>query len=375
MAILIPQVYQNLQVRADTVGAKAEVEAVIVAGEKDGTSRELAFIEGMTDKDGFTTEVVLPVSPTKEGIEGAIKAGYYANHAETVVGNPSPSSPLEEVPATVPSPAEPTNETFNAEDYGWVLTHPKMGRSGVFTTKDDAEKVKNWYIRYAPSHYEIETSMKIVKANANDGDLDKRSKSIVESFDAEMDELSEDTSIIRNRVGDMVGMVELDENDEDIEKVDIDIIDDDGEMAYEGTLGAENNNGWEYHVYVSDLEEYVDEDGDSLIDLTKQQIVHSAFSKENAIEAANDFYKGYSDKKYDVIYVVAEDESEGYEEIVYRIQKGEVSYSAETFESQGTNTKMILGITALAVGLGLWKGKEIMSISEKITESIKNMRK
>ena len=367
--------HQNLQVRADTVGAKAEVEAVIVAGEKDGTSRELAFIEGMTDKDGFTTEVVLPVSPTKEGIEGAIKAGYYANHAETVVGNPSPSSPLEEVPATVPSPAEPTNETFNAEDYGWVLTHPKMGRSGVFTTKDDAEKVKNWYIRYAPSHYEIETSMKIVKANANDGDLDKRSKSIVESFDAEMDELSEDTSIIRNRVGDMVGMVELDENDEDIEKVDIDIIDDDGEMAYEGTLGAENNNGWEYHVYVSDLEEYVDEDGDSLIDLTKQQIVHSAFSKENAIEAANDFYKGYSDKKYDVIYVVAEDESEGYEEIVYRIQKGEVSYSAETFESQGTNTKMILGITALAVGLGLWKGKEIMSISEKITESIKNMRK
>ena len=100
-----------------------------------------------------------------------------------------------------------------------------------------------------------------------------------------MDELSEDTSIIRNRVGDMVGMVELDENDEDIEKVDVDIIDDDGEMAYEGTLGA------------------------------------------------------------------------------------------ETFESQGTNTKMILGITALAVGLGLWKGKEIMSISEKITESIKNMRK
>ena len=29
--------------------------------------------------------------------------------------SPSPSSPLEEVPATVPSPAEPTNESFNAE--------------------------------------------------------------------------------------------------------------------------------------------------------------------------------------------------------------------------------------------------------------------
>ena len=106
-----------------------------------------------------------------------------------------------------------------------------------------------------------------------------------DDYDAEMDELDDSSSIIRNQVGDMVGMVELDKNDEDIEKVDIDIIDDDGEMAYEGTLGA------------------------------------------------------------------------------------------ETFESQGKNTKMILGITALAVGLGLWKGKEIMSISDKISQSIKNMRK
>jgi len=387
--------HQNLQVRADTVGAKAEVEAVIVAGEKDGTSRELAFIEGMTDKDGFTTEVVLPVSPTKEGIEGAIKAGYYANHAETVVGNPSPSSPLEEVPATVPSPAEPTNESFNAEKLhpGLYRYKGKIGlRKGWTECQECDDLVKlndiNWY--YLKGYGEATICDSCVgKYNYKKDRLSKGHRhgelAILQFMEqdkkgAEMDELSEDTSIIRNRVGDMVGMVELDENDEDIEKVDIDIIDDDGEMAYEGTLGAEsfnaeNNNGWEYHVYVSDLEEYVDEDGDSLIDLTKQQIVHSAFSKENAIEAANDFYKGYSDKKYDVIYVVAEDESEGYEEIVYRIQKGEVSYSAETFESQGTNTKMILGITALAVGLGLWKGKEIMSISEKITESIKNMRK
>lgn len=39
---------------------------------------------------------------------------FYGFDAETV-GNPSPSSPLEETPATVPSPAEPTNENFSAE--------------------------------------------------------------------------------------------------------------------------------------------------------------------------------------------------------------------------------------------------------------------
>jgi hypothetical protein len=108
------------------------------------------------------------------------------------------------------------------------------------------------------------------------------------------------------------------------------------------SFNAVNFDGWKdtwiYHVYVSDLEEYVDEDGDSLIDLTKQQIVHSAFTEESAIEVANDFYKGYSDKKYDVIYVVAEDSSDGYEEIVYRIQKGEVSYSAEMEEGYRAET-------------------------------------
>jgi hypothetical protein len=68
---------------------------------------------------------------------------------------------------------------YDAETEGWVLTHPRMGRSGVFTTKDDAQKVKNWHIRYAPSHYENETSMKIVPANANDDELDRRSKQIL----------------------------------------------------------------------------------------------------------------------------------------------------------------------------------------------------
>jgi len=70
-------------------------------------------------------------------------------------------------------------EEYGAETEGWVLTHPRMGRSGVFTTKDDAQKVKNWHIRYAPSHYENETSMKIVPANANDDELDRHSKQIL----------------------------------------------------------------------------------------------------------------------------------------------------------------------------------------------------
>ena len=155
------------------------------------------------------------------------------------------------------------------------------------------------------------------------------------SFDVEMDELDDSSSIIRNQVGDMVGMVELDKNDEDIEKVDIDIIDDDGEMAYEGTLGAESeNNSCDTCQKDKPIVAHVEFDGPFLSALCK----------------------------------------ECYAEHLEMGGKPSV-YVAETFESQGKNTKMILGITALAVGLGLWKGKEIMSISDKISESIKNMRK
>ena len=70
-------------------------------------------------------------------------------------------------------------EEYGAETEGWVLYSPSMGRSGVFTTKDDAEKVKNWYMRNAPPHYNIENTMKIVPANANDDELDNRSKQIL----------------------------------------------------------------------------------------------------------------------------------------------------------------------------------------------------
>ena len=312
--------HQNLQVRADTVGAEEEAESVLVVGEVDGPfgkQLEVAgHVKGVTDKKGFTpTNIQSYDYPILEGsvMDEGLKSNL-VNHAETV-GNPSPSSPLEEVPATVPSPAEPTNE----------------------------------------------------------------------SFEAEMDELSEDTSIIRNRVGDMVGMVELDENDEDIEKVDVDIKDEDGEMAYEGTLGAETES---FEAFERLTQGYYDNDERFLVfqsNINLDNYYSKADFNENSpyfhsihyrIDDALEEYHRLSQENHDKYHQLRRKSDGGF------IMKGEIApylrednYYAETFESQGTNTKMILGITALAVGLGLWKGKEIMSISEKITESIKNMRK
>lgn len=60
-----------------------------------------------------------------------------------VVGNPSPSSPLEEVPATVPSPAEPSNQNFSAEkktDYVTMI----LGTAALVVGSGMLAKSQGW---------------------------------------------------------------------------------------------------------------------------------------------------------------------------------------------------------------------------------------
>tara|TARA_R110002110_G_scaffold4354_3_gene22343 strand:+ start:1544 stop:3496 length:1953 start_codon:yes stop_codon:yes gene_type:complete len=62
-----------------------------------------------------------------------------------VVGNPSPSSPLEEVPATVPSPAEPTNSNFAAEkktDYITMI----LGTAALVVGSGMFAKSQGWLV-------------------------------------------------------------------------------------------------------------------------------------------------------------------------------------------------------------------------------------
>jgi len=156
-----------------------------------------------------------------------------------------------------------------------------------------------------------------------------------------MDELSEDTSIIRNG----------EENDETyIEKMK-DYFTLDFEVK---ELTAEKQT--EYITYVADYEPVL------FIRMAQwMQFFADNPSIELVAHITTSAYKSH--------------------DAFYRCNMNEVANANGNkrffmpLESQGTNTKMILGITALAVGLGLWKGKEIMSISEKITESIKNMKK
>jgi len=45
-------------------------------------------------------------------------------------------------------------------------------------------------------------------------------------------------------------------------------------------------------------------------------------------------------------------------------------YGAETFESQNSNMKLALGLTGLGIGLALWKGKELLSLWDRIKEKM-----
>jgi len=65
-----------------------------------------------------------------------------------------------------------------------------------------------------------------------------------EGYRAEIDNYSDEVAVIRNRVGDSVGIVQIDDDEEDIESVQIQIINDqeDLEILFQGVLEAESFN-------------------------------------------------------------------------------------------------------------------------------------
>jgi hypothetical protein len=142
--------------------SKTKVQATIVRGEY------------VTSKGGSKRRVLYGEYNGKKCLPKTVKAEVFAKYGfsaeESLVGTPSPSSPMDVTPALVPAPAEPSNESFNAE---------------------------------------LET-------------------------------LGDDSAMITNNVGDMVGVVELEDDDDDMESVQVTISNDDEQVEYEGVLDAES---------------------------------------------------------------------------------------------------------------------------------------
>ena len=148
-----------------------------------------------------------------------------------------------------------------------------------------------------------------------------------ESWGAEMEDLTDGVSAITNRFGDSVGIVQVDDSDDDIEDVEVQIIDDDMEIVYEDTLGAEENFG--------DIETVIWD------------------SKKNGIKGANGFMENYSFCVYfeyggtgsgewdtecyetfnEALAVATIDNSRMYSKIMLRQHIGDYRYSAESFNA------------------------------------------
>ena len=144
-------------------------ESVLVVGRKDDGSQEVAgHVKGVADKEGFTPSKIQTYDDSifdRQEIDVKSLKGNLVNHAETVVGNPSPASVEPPAPSEKPFPQEPSNENFSAEDYGWVITHKDSGlRTDSFRTKSQAEKYRD----ELKQNKTLRTGMKIVKANSND---------------------------------------------------------------------------------------------------------------------------------------------------------------------------------------------------------------
>ena len=95
-------------------------ESVLVVGRKDDGSQEVAgHVKGVADKEGFTPSKIQTYDDSifdRQEIDVKSLKGNLVNHAETVVGNPSPASVEPPAPSDTPFPQEPSNENFSAEE-------------------------------------------------------------------------------------------------------------------------------------------------------------------------------------------------------------------------------------------------------------------
>jgi hypothetical protein len=97
-----------------------EAESVIIHGTKEGKkAKPIAHKISVEEKDGFVpNRINIPsqLNPPYTVETSSLKTGDFENHAETVVGNPSPASVEPSAPSEKPFPQEPSNETFSADE-------------------------------------------------------------------------------------------------------------------------------------------------------------------------------------------------------------------------------------------------------------------
>ena len=355
--------------------SKTKVQATIVRGEY------------VTSKGGSKRRVLYGEYNGKKCLPKTVKADVFAKYGfsaeESLVGTPSPSSPMDDAPALVPAPAEPSNESFNAEKNvecprcNEMITHlnselkyfcpeceNQIGSDGfaegVYMDYDgddyvieeqirqekeiiDGKRVRNaetfnsespfddeytnkilsnvknlnyklnnlvitpnnnglevlkslendairlqmtngqyfdevndlvdainrkmretenedWFISYGAETFNSESGddddcdvcgiIKPLNAEGYCSECSHKSEyfnalsedSYIVTKSAEMEELTDGVSAITNRFGDSVGIVQVDDSDDDIEDVDVQIIDDGMDIVYEDTLGAESFN-------------------------------------------------------------------------------------------------------------------------------------
>ena len=162
---------------------KKKVEATIVDGKyvtsKGGSKRRVLYGE-------FNGKKCLPKT-----VKADVFAEYGFSAEESLVGSPSPPSPLDDAPATVPTPAEPSNENFEADEMDYIFIRSKDKQMGNITSisHDDRD--------YILRHYE----------RMKDLDSDELNKYMIDEFDMDMEEDVED-------YGDIYAVLDLYGDDE-----------------------------------------------------------------------------------------------------------------------------------------------------------------
>jgi len=174
-----------------------------------------------------------------------------------------------------------------------------------------------------------------------------------ETFGAELDEIQDDVAIVRNRMGDAVGNIDL--NDHDVEGVSIEIYNDKGVLLEEIVLGAETfeasgsgsfsetggrmvsidsdievNYDWQTDPYeieddYGEIQEKVEE---KVRDEYYQDDSGSGYMREEYLDENNEY------QDYEISYDWNKEVTDGEEEEIKSWAETDLSMNAETFEAR-----------------------------------------
>ncbi len=316
-----------------------EAESVIIHGTKEGKkAKPIAHKISVEEKDGFVpNRINIPsqLNPPYTVETSSLKTGDFENHAETVVGNPSPASVEPSAPSEKPFPQEPSNETFSADEGFFQIDVKHKMEDGWehYGDYDNEEDATGAYYDIYLNHPEVV----LLEVDADgDGDVIYRQKNydldVKEAFgfgkkeEKEEEPKTQEFTVVLQE-GDKLELTDVEEEDE--------------------SPDDENTEKEAETLEITDIDWETDDED---VDLPASVLVPSSIVEDEIADYLSDEY-GFLVRGYVL-------NAETYEAVQAKVTRPVKEEKEESDEGLSTGAKVALGVGALAAGVALFGAED-----------------